>query len=61
MAPYNDTVPGLESKLTFGAAVNRTDYKKATCHRIAGSFHWELKLNGIAYGTEKTRVHFRPK
>jgi hypothetical protein len=23
------------------------------CHRIAGSFHWELKMNRMAYGDRK--------
>lgn len=34
--------------------------KEFTSHRIAGGFHWELKLNSLAYGTNKTRIHFKP-
>lgn len=50
MAPFQSD--DVHSKLTFGGALSTVSMDKATAHRVAGSFKWELKLNSIGYGND---------
>ena len=38
-----------ESFIAFGGLPTGYSAENMTCHKISGSYHWELKLNALAY------------
>ena len=40
--------------------MKEADREKFVCHRVAGSFHWELKLLGLKVGTKELDTHETP-